>query len=114
MSKYVLLILLIALICGCSGSESESYKQGQQMADEVYGSLLPEVMLEQADSVMQDVTIELQKAEDQRDFWYGFCDRGKEIWVDRIDEINSSFGQDILDTDEIKDMFDDMKSSFRE
>ncbi len=116
MKKCIIIVLFIALVCGCSGSgsDSESYQQGQAMADKVYGSVAPEKMLEQMESIMGEVESKLEGAEDQRDWWNGFCDKGKEIWIDRVDQINDSFGQDILSAGDIKDMFNDMKSSFRE
>ena len=62
------------------------------MADRTYGSMSPEQMTAQVDSILRKVNSELEKADDKHEWWDGFCDRGEEIWLERIDQINSAMG----------------------
>ncbi len=84
------------------------------MADRTYGSMSMEQMTAQVDAIMQTVKSAIETADDKRDWWDGFCDRGEEIWLDRIDQINSAMGVTIYKPGTIKAMFNQMRSSFRE
>jgi hypothetical protein len=84
------------------------------MADRTYGSMSPERMTAQVDAILRTVKSELETADDKRDWWDGFCDRGEEIWLERIDQINSAMGLKIYNPGTIKSMFNQMRSSFRE
>lgn len=106
------MVLVGVMLFACSSSVS--YQEGQKMADITYGTMSPDQMFRQMDSIMLEVKSQVEKADDKRQWWKGFCDRGEEIWIDRIDGINSAMGQNILNTSQIKSMFNQMRSSFRE
>ena len=105
-------LVLGAFLIACSNSIS--YQEGQEMADRTYGSMAPDQMIKQVDSIMQQVQLELENADDKREWWDGFCDRGEEIWLARIEQINSMMGQSVLDSSEVRSVFNHMRSSFRE
>jgi len=110
----ILVQILVVLLFACSNPMSVSYQDGQKMADETYGAMAPDQMISQSESVMFKIKSEVEKAENKRQWWDGFCDRGEEIWLDRIDQINSAMGQQILNPGQIKIMFDQMRAGFRE
>ena len=63
---------------------------------------------------MIQAQVELEKADNKKEWWKGFCDRGEEIWLERIDEINEKAGQKIMNPEDIKAMFANMRSSLKE
>lgn len=105
--------LVILIISACSGS-SAAYDRGKEMADQTYGAMAPQQMLARQDAMMRKVHSALEQAEDKQEWWNGFCDRGEEIWLERVDQINAAMGQSVLNPDQIKSMFKQMRSSFRE
>jgi len=111
MKNAILILLLGALVVGCSGSAS--YEEGKQVADRTYGSMAPAEMMGQMDSVLQLVQSDLEKTDNKQDWWNGFCDRGEQIWLTRIGEINAAMGQQVLNPGQINSMFWQMRSSFR-
>lgn len=111
--KKTLVPVILILLVGCGGS-SKSYKAGQEMADKTYGSMAPEKMVAEANTILKQVKAELDKAENKREWWDGFCDRGEQIWLERIEKINEGMGQQVLDPDKIKSMFNQMRTKFEE
>ena len=112
-SMILLHILSVILIAGCSKS-SISYTDGKKMADKTYGAMAPQDMMKQMESVIKQVHTELEKAENKKEYWNGFCDRGEDIWLANIEKINKAMGQAVLNTGQINTMFNKMRSSFRE
>ena len=111
MKPAYLTLLLIALVLGCT--RSVSYQNGKKMADATYGALAPAEMTQQINTILQRVKAEVEQAKNKQDWWKGFCDRGEEIWLARIDQINEAMGQKMFDRNRIKSMFRQMRSSFR-
>ena len=112
MRARIFILFLGILLFSCSNSAS--YQEGQVMADRTYGSMSPEKMTAQVDSILRKVKSELEKANDKREWWDGFCDRGEEIWLERTDQINSAMGMKVYNPGTIKSMFHQMRLSFRE
>jgi len=106
------LVLFGMLLLGCSNSVS--YQQGQEMADRTYGSMSMEQMQAQVNTILRTIKSEIETADDKRDWWDGFCDRGEEIWLERIEQINSAMGLRVYKPGTIKSMFNHMRSSYRE
>lgn len=105
-------ILLTLSLTGCG--QSVSYEQGRQMADQTYGSMPPGQMMQESQSIMQQVQGEIEKAENKREWWNGFCDRGEEIWLERIEAMNKAMGQTVFKPGQIEAMFNQMRASYRE
>ncbi len=84
------------------------------MADSTYGSMSMEQMQAQVKTILRSVKSEIERAEDKRDWWDGYCDRGEEIWLAKAEQVNSAMGVTIYDTGTIKSVFNNMRSSFRE
>jgi hypothetical protein len=112
MNRGILLLLPALLMLGCS--RSPSCREGQEMADRTYGALAPQQMVAALDAVMQQVAFEMEGAQNKRQWWDGFCDRGEQIWLSRIDRLNAGMGHQVLNPDQIEIMFTRMRSSCRE
>lgn len=112
MKKTIFILLLGALLAGCTGSAS--YDEGKQMAGKTYGAMAPTEMMGKVDTIMERVQSEMEKTDNKKDWWKGFCDRGEEIWLERVDQINEAIGAQVLNQGQIESMFGQMRSSFRE
>ncbi len=112
MTARILIPLFGILLAGCSNSVS--YQEGQEMADRTYGSMSMEQMQAEVNNISRTIELQIGKADDKRDWWDGFCDRGEEIWLARAEEVNSAMGVTIYHPGTIKSVFNQMRSSFRE
>ncbi len=112
MTARIFVILLGMLVWGCSNSLS--YREGQDVADRIYGSMSMEQMQAQVGNITRTIESEISQVNDQQDWWDGFCDRGEEIWLARAEQVNTAMGVTIYHPGTIKSMFNQMRSSFRE
>ncbi|MFC1883179.1 hypothetical protein ACFL2O_00270 [Thermodesulfobacteriota bacterium] len=112
MKNAFFLFLVVGFLAGCGGPSS--YEQGKEAAEKLYGAQTEGEMMGQMNEVMQKAQKELEETENKKEWWNGFCDRGEEIWLERVDEMNEKMGQKVLNRDQIKSMFSNMRSSFRE
>ncbi len=112
MNKFLFVLLGVLFLAAC-GSDT-SYQDGQKMADQIYGPMPTQEMMSSMDQIGVMIESGIEKAKNKKEWYNGFCDRGEEIWLDRIDEINDFMGHQMLNPNSIKSMFQQMRNGFRE
>lgn len=84
------------------------------MAEQLYGSMDPQKMMQAMNTMGPKIESMIESADDKQAWWNGFCDRGEEIWIGRVDEMNQAMGMQVMSEAQVKSMFDQMRASFRE
>ena len=110
--KYNFLFFLAGFLAGCGGPSS--YEQGKEMAEKLYGGQDTREMVGKMGEYMMQAQVELEKADNKKEWWKGFCARGEEIWLERMDEINKKTGQKIMNPEDVRTMFANMRESLKE